>query len=48
MQCYAAFLYDGGTGIGRALDLLDKLGIAENTIVIFTSDNGPQATTSEK
>lgn len=27
--------------IGRLLDLLDELGIAENTLVIFTSDNGP-------
>ena len=27
--------------IGRLLDGLDKLGIADNTIVIFTSDNGP-------
>lgn len=27
--------------IGRLLDGLEKLGIAENTLVIFTSDNGP-------
>ena len=27
--------------IGRLLDGLKKLGIAENTLVIFTSDNGP-------
>jgi arylsulfatase A-like enzyme len=27
-------------GIGRILDLLDKLELAENTIVIFVSDNG--------
>lgn len=27
--------------IGRFLDELDRLGIADNTIVIFTSDNGP-------
>lgn len=26
---------------GRLLDEVDKLGIADNTIVIFTSDNGP-------
>lgn len=26
--------------LGRVLDLLDSLGIAENTIVIFTSDHG--------
>ena len=27
--------------VGRMLDELKKLGIAENTLVIFTSDNGP-------
>ncbi len=27
--------------IGRLLDLLDELGLAENTLVIFSSDNGP-------
>ena len=27
--------------IGRLLDGLKKLGIAENTVVVFTSDNGP-------
>ncbi|WP_136468810.1 sulfatase family protein [Flagellimonas onchidii] len=27
--------------IGQVLDQLDELGIAENTIVIFSSDNGP-------
>lgn len=29
--------------VGLILDKLDKLGIADNTIVIFTSDNGPMA-----
>jgi len=28
--------------------LLDDLGIADNTIVVFTSDNGPEATTTVK
>jgi len=27
--------------VGRILDLLDELKIADNTLVIFTSDNGP-------
>ncbi|MCL2622725.1 MAG: arylsulfatase [Planctomycetaceae bacterium] len=27
--------------VGRVLDLLDELGIADNTIVMFSSDNGP-------
>jgi len=29
------------TGIGQILDTLDELGIADNTIILFTSDNGP-------
>lgn len=27
--------------VGRLLDTVDKLGFAENTIVIYTTDNGP-------
>lgn len=27
--------------VGRLLDLLDELGLTDNTLVIFTSDNGP-------
>ncbi|HUA36018.1 MAG TPA: sulfatase-like hydrolase/transferase [Candidatus Binataceae bacterium] len=29
-------------GIARLLDLLGELGLAENTLVMFSSDNGPQ------
>ena len=29
-------------GIGRVLEELDRTGLARNTIVLFTSDNGPQ------
>lgn len=28
---------------GGLLDTIDELGIAENTIFIFTADNGPEA-----
>jgi arylsulfatase len=29
--------------VGELLDTIDGLGIAENTIVVFTADNGPEA-----
>jgi len=29
--------------VGELLDAVDQLGIADNTIVVFTSDNGPEA-----
>ncbi len=28
-------------GVGQILNVLDELGLSENTLVIFTSDNGP-------
>lgn len=37
---YAAMVADLDNNIGRVLDHIDKLGIAERTIVIFGSDNG--------
>src|SRR5262245_36118320 len=32
------------THVGEILDAIDQLGIRDNTIVVFTSDNGPEAT----
>jgi len=37
---YAAMLKSVDEGLGRLLDNLDKLGLDENTAVIFFSDNG--------
>jgi arylsulfatase A-like enzyme len=37
---YAAMLSNLDAGVGRVLKKLDDLGLAENTLVIFTSDNG--------
>lgn len=38
---YAAMVTRMDAEIGRILDLLDELGLAEDTLVLFTSDNGP-------
>lgn len=37
---YAAMITHLDQHVGAVLDLLDKKGLAENTIVVFTSDNG--------
>ena len=41
---YAAMVYALDENIGRMLETLERTGQAENTIVIFTSDNGGLAT----
>jgi len=38
------FIYELDYIVGELLNTLDKLGIATNTLVIFTSDNGPEVT----
>ena len=38
---YAAMITRMDRDIGRLLALLDELGIGDNTLVIFSSDNGP-------
>jgi len=38
---YAAMITRMDRDMGRILDLLDELGLADNTIVMFSSDNGP-------
>jgi N-acetylgalactosamine-6-sulfatase len=38
---YAKMIEDMDRGIGKILDKLEEKGIADNTIVIFFSDNGP-------
>tara|TARA_R110002049_G_scaffold307720_2_gene509200 strand:- start:25416 stop:26756 length:1341 start_codon:yes stop_codon:yes gene_type:complete len=40
-QEFLATLYQLDQQIGRLLNELDKMGLSENTLVIFTSDNGP-------
>jgi arylsulfatase A-like enzyme len=41
---YAANLYSLDESVGRVLDKLKELGLDENTLVIFTSDNGGLST----
>lgn len=38
---YAAMISRMDRDVGRLLDLLDELDLADNTLVLFTSDNGP-------
>ena len=38
---YADGMLEHDEDVGKLLDLLDKLKIADNTIVIYTTDNGP-------
>ncbi|CAA6677958.1 MULTISPECIES: sulfatase-like hydrolase/transferase [unclassified Lentimonas] len=46
-QVYAAVISDGDNKVGQVLAALDKAGIADNTIVLFSSDNGPEETGTE-
>ena len=44
---YAAILSHADDRVGEILDALDRLGLADNTLVIFSSDNGPAGASSE-
>ena len=41
---YAALLYSVDENVGRIMKTLDELGISENTIIVFSSDNGGLST----
>jgi arylsulfatase len=43
MAIYAAQVEAMDQSVGRVLDALDRLGVADNTIVMFLSDNGASA-----
>ena len=40
---YHDTMIDHDRNVGQLLDLVDELGIAEDTIVIYSTDNGPHA-----
>ena len=42
---YHDTMIDHDKNIGELLDLLDTLGIADNTLVLYTTDNGPHMNT---
>lgn len=42
---YADGMVEHDMHVGKFLDLLDELGIAENTIVFYSTDNGPHMNT---
>jgi N-acetylgalactosamine-6-sulfatase len=41
-QIFYASVTDLDTQVGRLMDGLQKLGVADNTLVLFSSDNGPE------
>lgn len=42
MQVFAASITDLDTQVGRLLDALKELGLEQNTLLVFSSDNGPE------
>lgn len=46
-QIYAAVVDDGDRGVGLIMDKLKELNLEENTIIFFSSDNGPEETGNE-
>lgn len=44
MRCYYAMVNSIDEQFGRILSLVDELGIADNTIIVFTSDHGEMFT----
>jgi arylsulfatase A-like enzyme len=42
---YHDTMIDHDKSVGQLLDLLDQLGIADNTIVMYSTDNGPHCNT---
>ncbi len=46
-QVYSAVITDGDNAVGTILDALNTEGVADNTIVMFSSDNGPESTAAK-
>lgn len=46
-RVYAAVIADGDNDVGKVLAAIRETGVADNTIVIFSADNGPEWTGSK-
>jgi arylsulfatase A-like enzyme len=46
-QVYSAVITDGDNAVGKILEALKEEGVADNTIVMFSSDNGPESTAAK-
>ena len=47
-QVYASIIAEGDEAVGRIMNLLKELDIDDNTLVVFSTDNGPEWEGSEK
>ncbi len=47
-QVYSAVITDGDKDVGKVLAALKETGVEDNTIVLFSSDNGPESTGAAK
>ena len=46
-RVYASIIAEADEGVGRVLTLLKEVGLDQNTLVVFSTDNGPEATRGE-
>lgn len=47
-QVYASIIAEGDEAVGRINNLLEELNLDDNTLVVFSTDNGPEWEGSEK
>lgn len=47
-QVYASIIAEGDEAVGRIVKLLEELNLDENTLVVFSTDNGPEREGPEK
>ncbi|MDF7799350.1 sulfatase-like hydrolase/transferase [Pontiellaceae bacterium B1224] len=47
-QVYASIIAEGDEAVGRILKLLQELDLDEKTLVVFSTDNGPEHSTDDK